>query len=264
MSGRSNSYFPFYPNDHLNDLNLKGCHAAAKGIWWDMVCLMAQGSPFGHLRIEPGVNKLFSQPRAANPQGPPTGEPTGGPIGGPIGYPTGGPTRKKQATLSLEFEGGLSEKQFRLSDSGSLEPDLARIIGQPPDLVAWSLAHLEHRGVFSRTAEGIIYCRRMVNDDKRRAQQAKYAKDGYEKRQREKSAAGTPEVRSQPRSQRGGPIGGPIREPIGEPRPNGKTTNTNTNSKFLRTPTPQPPAPRGRGLSDEQIEQAVKQRRAKK
>jgi hypothetical protein len=257
---RSNSYFPFYPNDHLNDLNLMGCHAAAQGVWWSMVCLMAQGSPFGHLRIEPGENKLFLQPKNANPQG----EPIGGPIGGPIGQPIGGPTKKRQATLSLEFEGGLSRNEFRLSSTGSLEADLARIIRQPPDLVAWALAHLEHRGVFSRTDQGIIYCRRMVNDEKRRAQQAKYAKEGYEKRQRDKATGKAPEGRSQSRSHIGGPIGEPIGGPIGQPRPNGKTTNTNTNPKYKRTPTPQPPAPRGRGLSDEQIEQAVKQRRAGK
>jgi len=256
---RSNSYFPFYPNDHLNDLNLKGCHAAAKGIWWDMVCLMAQGAPFGHLRIEPGSKKIISQPKGANPQGEPTGEP----IGGPIGQPTGGPRRKKEATLSLEFQGGLSRNEFRLSESGSLEGDLARIIGQPPDLVEWALAHLEHRGVFSRTEAGIIFCRRMVNDEKRRAQQAKYAKEGYEKRQREKAGQPVSQPRNRGGKPTGEPIGGPTGGPIGQPRPNGKTTNPNTNTR-IKTPTPQPPAPRGRGLSDEQIEQAVKDRRAKK
>lgn len=39
----------FYPDDWLNDLALRGCRPASRGIWVDILCLMHQGTPYGHL-----------------------------------------------------------------------------------------------------------------------------------------------------------------------------------------------------------------------
>lgn len=41
--------FPFYPDDWMNDLGLRRCSPATRGIWADMLCLMHQGQPYGHL-----------------------------------------------------------------------------------------------------------------------------------------------------------------------------------------------------------------------
>jgi hypothetical protein len=43
--------FQFYPDDHLADAALRACSVAARGVWWDMVCYMHQGHPYGHLTI---------------------------------------------------------------------------------------------------------------------------------------------------------------------------------------------------------------------
>jgi hypothetical protein len=43
--------FQFYPDDHLADACLRACSAGARGVWWDMVCYMHQGHPYGHLTI---------------------------------------------------------------------------------------------------------------------------------------------------------------------------------------------------------------------
>lgn len=43
--------FQFYPGDYLRDLALRTCSVGARGVWWDMVCLMHDGTPYGHLRV---------------------------------------------------------------------------------------------------------------------------------------------------------------------------------------------------------------------
>lgn len=55
--------FQFYPSDYLNDLRLRQCSAAARGIWVDMFCLMNQGTPYGHLRDEAGDISIRSLAR---------------------------------------------------------------------------------------------------------------------------------------------------------------------------------------------------------
>ncbi len=39
----------FYPDDWMNDLGLRSCSLAARAIWVDLICLMHQGEPYGHL-----------------------------------------------------------------------------------------------------------------------------------------------------------------------------------------------------------------------
>lgn len=46
--------FQFYPADWLNDLALRQCSALARALWADMLCLMHEGDPYGHLRTEAG------------------------------------------------------------------------------------------------------------------------------------------------------------------------------------------------------------------
>lgn len=41
--------FPFYPDNYMNDAGVRRCSAASRGVWIDLLCLMHQGSPYGHL-----------------------------------------------------------------------------------------------------------------------------------------------------------------------------------------------------------------------
>lgn len=43
--------FQFYPGDWLNDAALRACSVGARGLWMDMLCLMHQGSDYGHLKV---------------------------------------------------------------------------------------------------------------------------------------------------------------------------------------------------------------------
>lgn len=43
--------FQFYPGDWLNDAALRMVSVGARGLWIDMLCLMHQGSPYGHLKV---------------------------------------------------------------------------------------------------------------------------------------------------------------------------------------------------------------------
>lgn len=42
--------FQWYPDDWLTDVGLRECSPAARGIWIDLLSLMHQGEPYGHLR----------------------------------------------------------------------------------------------------------------------------------------------------------------------------------------------------------------------
>lgn len=44
--------FQFYPGDWLRDLALQSCSLAARGLWIQMLCLMHDGQPYGHLRVQ--------------------------------------------------------------------------------------------------------------------------------------------------------------------------------------------------------------------
>ncbi|MFM0439265.1 GIY-YIG nuclease family protein [Paraburkholderia strydomiana] len=43
--------FQFYPGDWMNDAALRMVSVSARGLWMDMLCLMHQGSPYGHLKV---------------------------------------------------------------------------------------------------------------------------------------------------------------------------------------------------------------------
>ncbi len=46
--------FQFYPNDWMNDLDLRQCSIDARCLWIDMLCIMHDGVPYGHLRSTGG------------------------------------------------------------------------------------------------------------------------------------------------------------------------------------------------------------------
>lgn len=46
--------FQFYTSDWLNDPALKVCSWEAKGLWIDLLCLMHEGNPYGHLTLPNG------------------------------------------------------------------------------------------------------------------------------------------------------------------------------------------------------------------
>ena len=48
---KSTPSFQFYPADWLRDASLRCCSLAARGLWIDMLCLMHDGEPYGHLKV---------------------------------------------------------------------------------------------------------------------------------------------------------------------------------------------------------------------
>lgn len=250
----SNPYFPFFPNDHLGDINLRGCHPAAKGIWWDMVCYMAQGSPFGHLRLDPAKTA------------PPPGRPPALASGIPPGTP---PARARAGARGVP--GGVLQIEYNLPKSGSLEHELPRMLGLPANLVEWALAHLENRQVFSRTREGIIYCRRMVRWAEEREARKRRATEAYQRRQRNGQNGPPGQARSSAPAPPPGRAGGtPPGTPPGRPRglaaappPGTPTGPPNTLALDTTNPTPlPPPRKRGVGADRERTAELIEQRLA--
>lgn len=43
--------FQFYPGDWLRSTDLRSCSVGARGLWIDMICLMHEGNPYGHLKV---------------------------------------------------------------------------------------------------------------------------------------------------------------------------------------------------------------------
>jgi hypothetical protein len=46
--------FQFYPGDWMNDLNLRQCSPVTRAVWVDLLCLMHEGEPYGHLATATG------------------------------------------------------------------------------------------------------------------------------------------------------------------------------------------------------------------
>ena len=221
-----------------------------------MVCYMAQGTPFGHLRLAPGQKP-----------GPP-GRPPGGASGIPPGTPPGGARARARAKDHALPPGGL-QIEYNLPPSGSLERELPRLLGQPEDLVRWAIAHLENRQVFSRDRDGIIYCRRMVRWAQEREDRKRRALEAYQRRQ---SGAKNGGQQRAPGGSRATPPGGasgiPPGTPPGGPRavatagpggtPGGAPLSLALSSK---NPTPSPPPrKRGVGTNADHVAQLIRQR----
>lgn len=43
--------FQFYPGDWRRDAALQSCSIGARGLWVEMMCLMHEGCPYGHLKV---------------------------------------------------------------------------------------------------------------------------------------------------------------------------------------------------------------------
>lgn len=169
-------FLQFAVNDHLSDVGLRSCHPFARAVWVDMLCLMAQGEPYGHLRLEPhggrqtakkgADSRARGQARAAA-GGTPSGTPHAPANGIPDGLAAGG-----------------AHTAYTVPVNGSLEFLLARISGVSEEEAAWSLAHLEEHNVYSRTPDGIIYSRRMVRDHAAHSARVERARTAYNRRQK--------------------------------------------------------------------------------
>lgn len=101
--------FQFYPGDWVRDTSLRRVSPPARALWIDLICLMHDGEPYGHLR----------------------------------------------------------------SGGSDIEPhEIARATGMTLSEVRRGLGELERAGVFSRTAGGTIFSRRMVRDERVRTVRA--------------------------------------------------------------------------------------------
>jgi hypothetical protein len=103
MSGNINGHYysKFFWRDWRNDLALKRCSREARGFWMDLLCIMHECSPVGHLAIN------------------------------------GEPMSLKDIALYADIDQRSARRLLEV---------------------------LEKSGVFSRTTNGTIFCRRMVRD----------------------------------------------------------------------------------------------------
>jgi hypothetical protein len=85
--------FQFYPGDWLRDTALRTCSVPARGLWIEMMCIMHQGVPYGHLTI----NGAVIQPEA---------------LARMVGC-----TRREVASWLAELDGA---KVFSRSDTGAM------------------------------------------------------------------------------------------------------------------------------------------------
>lgn len=55
--------FQFYPGDWQRDPALQSCTLAARGLWMEMLCIMHQSEPYGHLKINNKVVEISTLSR---------------------------------------------------------------------------------------------------------------------------------------------------------------------------------------------------------
>ena len=187
---------PIFTRDVLGDPQLRACHPQSIGLWWLMLCVMQEGEPYGHLRMEP-VNvkppKLTKRRRRAPPGGTPNGvadaRDTVGPNAGP---------------LAIAY--ALLENVRRPPRDGSLESILPRLTGMDAETIAWCVWDLEVHRVLNRTSTGVIYCEWMVDQWQRHQQRADRARKAYQGKdqpppQPQKTSPSAPTRRSRTKSE---------------------------------------------------------------
>lgn len=140
---RRQPWMKWYPADWRADPAVRMCGLAARGLWADMLGLMHEAEPYGHLIVAGRA-----------------------------------PTNQQ----------------------------LAALVGVELRAVTAALAELEAAGVFSRTAEGVIFSRRMVRD-KAKAE-ADRANGGR---------GGNPRLRAADNPPRPAPDNGGVNPPVGDP-----------------------------------------------
>lgn len=111
-------WMKFYPRDWRGDQALRVVSLAARGLWMEMLCIMHEASPYGHLLV------------AAHP----------------------------------------------VKDDA-----LARLVGTSVEEVQALLVELGAAGVFRRTRGGVIYSKRMIDDNKRSIEGRKAKLEALEK-----------------------------------------------------------------------------------
>jgi len=247
MSRSGNPYVRFFINDHEGELTLRGSSLAVRSLWLSMVFLMERGTPRGYLRLDPKSVR----------EGGPTQDPTPNNLGGPTSKKVGGPKSKQVGGPNLKSTGGPN----LIPANGSLESNLFAILGLPESDRATfkhALHELEQRGVFSRDEKGVIYCRRIIKEEKYKEVQAKWGKMGAAKRQQNEGNPGRKKAGGPTPNRAGGPTvsnaGGPTPKKVGEPDSIPHTTYINS---------PQPPSTRG-GLDKKAIAARLEQRRKEK
>ena len=166
-------FIMFAVNDHLGDTAVRMCPAFARGVWWDMICLMAAGEPFGYLRLDPPKLNRADLSKLNRDASTKTDRAEGSSRSGSAIKPPG-----NHVEGSVRFNVGGTV----LPPSGSLEALLPALTGTPPEVVTAALQILEANGVFARDVEGalagIIYSRRMRREDEDRQRKQK-AYDKY-------------------------------------------------------------------------------------
>jgi hypothetical protein len=75
-SQRKRPAFQFYPGDWLRDMALRSCSMEARGLWIEMLCLMHDAVPYGHLRMRrfESFQKAVASPRISGPESAPRGD----------------------------------------------------------------------------------------------------------------------------------------------------------------------------------------------
>lgn len=105
---------------------------------------------------------------------------------------------------------------------------LARMIGEPVETLVPLITELEQNRVFSRTAEGIIFCRRMVRDEQKRQAHAEAGRLG-----------GNPNLTPHPPDKSGDKSGVNSKvKRIDESRTNQKVTPSSSSSSSEQTTPP--------------------------
>jgi len=127
--------FQFYPADWRKDLELGACSYVARGIWFEMLCVMHEAQPYG----------------------------------------------------------------FMVRDGRAI-PDqaAANLVRCPLKVYRDAVRELEENGVCSRTAEGLIYSRRMVKDERLRNVRAEAGKRGGNPNLLNQNASKNPQEDNQP------------------------------------------------------------------
>jgi hypothetical protein len=185
---RKRPAFQFYPGDWRKDVELRSCSLAARGLWIDLMCVMHECEPYGHLVLH----------------------------GKPM-------TPAK----------------------------IAGQIGVPAATVAKLLAELLENGVIRQTAEGALFSKRMVEDERIRNARADGGKAGSEhgsKGAEHGSKGGRP------------PTGRGVTKPPLEPPPSSSSSSSSSEKKTMVEPADAdptaPPAPplKARDLVAEGVE----------
>lgn len=252
-------FLQFAVTDHLGDLNLRACHPFARAVWMDLVCIMSQGEPYGHLRVEPP--KPAPARRRATRAGAPGGVPGATPGGAARAIPRG-----VDPPLPTGAPGGVLQDRYSVPPNGSLEHLIHQQLGYTSEEMKWAIAHLEEHGVPSRTDQGILFSRRMVRDEARHQEKVRKAREAYLKRMRSQARHpkksrpgqepatpdGTPD--GAPGGLAGGVPGGtpdPVATGRGRGGANGPAGGVarggayNQNQNYMDKPTPTPPTGRG-------------------